>query len=252
MPSSVLEGMQMNADSDRRRWLAYAGSAVLSAAVIAPVFGAEEGKEKKGETEIEVPAAEDLMREHGILRRALLVYAETASRLSHGNGNVPLDELGRTATLFRSFGEDYHERSLEEKHVFPPLIRAGGQHATLARTLTAQHERGRQITQYVEAVAKKGRIAAGDSPQLASTLLGFVRMYEHHAAIEDTIIFPAWKHAITPAEYEERTEQFEDLEHKMFGKDGFEDALKKIAAIEQAFGLGDLNALTAPPPPKLA
>ena len=34
----------------------------------------------------------------------------------------------------------------------------------------------------------------------------------------------------------------------MFGKDGFEDALKKIAAIEQAFGLGDLNALTPPPP----
>ena len=100
----------MNPDSDRRRWLAYAGSAVLSAAAIAPIFGAEEAGEKKGEKQIEVPAAEDLMREHGILRRALLVYSETASRLSHGNGNVPLDELGRTATLFRSFGEDYHER----------------------------------------------------------------------------------------------------------------------------------------------
>jgi hypothetical protein len=29
---------------------------------------------------------------------------------------------------FRSFGEDCHERSLEEKHVFPSLINAGAQH----------------------------------------------------------------------------------------------------------------------------
>jgi len=33
------------------------------------------------------------------------------------------------------------------------------------------------------------------------------------------------------------------------GNDGFEDALKQIAAIEQEFGLADLAALTAPPPP---
>ena len=38
----------------------------------------------------------------------------------------------------------------------------------------------------------------------------------------------------------------------MFGKDGFEDALARIAAIEREFGLADLNALTAPAPPKLA
>jgi hypothetical protein len=42
------------------------------------------------------------------------------------------------------------------------------------------------------------------------------------------------------------------LEHRMFGKDGFEDALKCIAAIEQAFGLSDLNALTSPAPPQIA
>jgi hemerythrin-like domain-containing protein len=242
----------MISNSDRRRWLARAGSAVLGVVLLAPALGAESKEGKKGEKEIEVPAAEDLMREHGILRRALLVYSETASRLSHGNNKVPLDELGRTAALFRSFGEDYHERSLEEKHVFPPLINAGGQHAALARTLTAQHERGRQITAYIEALAKKGRISASDAPRVASTLTAFVRMYEHHAAIEDTLVFPAWKRAITPARYEELTDQFEDLEHEMFGKDGFEDALKKIAAIEQSFGLGDLDSLTAPPPPKVA
>jgi len=75
-------------------------------------------------------------------------------------------------------------------------------------------------------------------------------MYEHHAAIEDTIIFPAWKAAVSRAEYAELGEQFEELEHKTFGEDGFDDALKKIASIERAFGLDDLGALTAPMPPK--
>jgi hypothetical protein len=64
------------------------------------------------------------------------------------------------------------------------------------------------------------------------------------------MIFPAWKEAISPAQYDELSDPFEDLEHKMFGTDGFEDAVKQIAAIEQVFGLSDLNALTAPAPPK--
>lgn len=44
-------------------------------------------------------------------------------------------------------------------------------------------------------------------------------------------------------------ERFEDIEHKTFGKDGFDDAVEQIRAIELAVGL-ESAALTAPPPPK--
>lgn len=235
---------------DRREWLARAGAGLAGVVLAVPTLGADSKESEAGEKN--VAAVEDLMREHGVLRRALLVYSEAASRLSHGNGNVAFDELGRTAALFRSFGEDYHERSLEEKHVFPPLIQAGGEPAALARTLIVQHDRGRQVTDYVTSVAKKGGLGTSHSQDFSGTLLSFVRMYQHHAAIEDTIVFPAWKQVISSAQYRELTEQFEALEHKMFGKDGFEDALKRIATIEEAFGLSDLGALTPPPPPKLA
>ena len=230
--------------SNRRHWLALTGAAVVS---VAGATKARASEEESGAQE--VPAVEDLMREHGILRRALLVYSEAAARLASGKANVPLDALGRTATLFREFGEQYHERDLEEAHVFVPLIKSGGELAALARTLTAQHERGRQITGYLSAVARKRAIGPADTAALSSTLLSFVRMYEHHAAIEDTIIFPAWKAAISPAEYAELGEKFEQLEHAAFGEDGFEKAAKDIASIEQSFGLDDLGALTAPPPP---
>ena len=60
------------------------------------------------------------MREHGVLRRALLVYIETVPRLRGAPGkNLPLEPIARTAKLFRSFGEDYHERKLEDAHIFP-------------------------------------------------------------------------------------------------------------------------------------
>ena len=192
------------------------------------------------------------MREHGVLRRSLLVYTEAATRAAQGSGEIPMDALGRTAALFRTFGEDYHEHALEEQYVFVPLIKAGGQTGALAKTLTTQHQRGREITDYITAVAKKGRLYSANRTSFARTLTQFVRMYEHHAAIEDTMIFPAWKRAISAKQYDELSDEFEELEHKMVGKDGFEDALKRIAAIEQSFGLANLDALTAPAPPQLA
>jgi hypothetical protein len=50
-------------------------------------------------------------------------------------------------------------------------------------------------------------------------------------------------------ELDEVGDRFEEIEHKTFGKDGFEDAVDQVAAIERAFGL-DLGQFTAPPPPR--
>ena len=231
----------MSSNSQRRRLLALAGATTLAASL--PGIRSAQAAEKE-----EVEAAEDLMREHGVLRRALLVYVEAASRLSRG-GDVSADALGQTAALFRTFGEDYHERS-EEEHVFPPLVKIGGKNGMLASVLKQQHDRGREITDYVTTVTRGGRIASANGAPLSKALLSFVRMYQHHTAIEDTVIFPAWKETISEAQYEEASEQFEDVEHRMFGEHGFEDAVARINTIEQAFGLGDLGKLTAPPPPR--
>lgn len=75
-------------------------------------------------------------------------------------------------------------------------------------------------------------------------------MYEHHAAREDTIVFPAWKKALPNREYDEMGEKFEEIEHQQFGEDGFDTAVKQIAEIEGGLGLADIAQFTAPPPPK--
>jgi hemerythrin-like domain-containing protein len=205
-------------------------------------------KSQDNKSEIEVTAAEDLMREHGVLRRALLVYGAAATKLRNKADAVDPQALLKTATLFRAFGEDYHERKLEEVYIFPAVKKAGGSAGQLADVLLTQHQRGRQITDYILGVAAGSKFGASNSVPLAQSLEAFVLMYQHHTAREDTIVFPAWKKTLTPDQYDELNDKFEDIEHQQFGKDGFEDAVNQIDAIEESIGIADLAQLTAPIP----
>lgn len=198
---------------------------------------------------VEVTAAEDLMREHGILRRALLVYRESATRLRQDPASVPPDTLEKAANLFRVFGEDYHEKKIEEVFVFPIVKKSPGAPALYVDVLLGQHERGRAITDYVLSLTKEDRIPPRSVEPLARALESFVRMYEHHAAIEDTVIFPVWKTAVGEAELDALAAKFEEIEAEHFGGDGFDTALKRMEEIETSLGLSNLEMFTAPEPP---
>jgi hemerythrin-like domain-containing protein len=200
----------------------------------------------------EVTATEDLMREHGVLRRALLVYRETVPKLRSNASGVAPDALRKTAALFRAFGEEYHEKKLEEAYIFPAVKQAGGPAAALPDILVAQHQRGREITDYILAVTGGAKLGASNAEPLARALETLVRMYEHHAAREDTIIFPAWKQTLTAKQLDEMGDKFEDIEKEQFGNDGYEEAVKLISDIEGNLGLSDISQFTAPPPPKVS
>ena len=199
---------------------------------------------------VEVTAAEDLMREHGILRRALLVYQEAATRLRSDPSSIPPDTLEKAANLFRVFGEDYHEKKIEEVFVFPIVKKSPGAPATYVDILLAQHDRGREITDYVLTLTREDRIPSNSVEPLARALESFVRMYEHHAAIEDTVVFPVWKAAVGESELDALAAKFEEIESEHFGGDGFDTALKRMEEIETSLGLSNLEMFTAPEPPK--
>lgn len=222
----------------RRHLATFAAIAVASPLAACSQEGEEEG----------VGAVEDLMREHGVLRRALLIYAQSAPLLLETPDKIDAAALHKTANLFQDFGENYHERKLEEAHIFPAVRKTGA--AGMVDVLIAQHERGRAITRYIMDVTVSGRIATGDAQPLAHALQSFALMYENHAAREDTIIFPAWKTTLSGDQLHELGEQFEEIEREQFGGDGFDDAVKQIGDVEQALGFGDLNRFTAPPPPR--
>jgi hemerythrin-like domain-containing protein len=230
---------------NRRRILLGAGvtapGLVLSGALLSGC------SEEKGEDK-ETGAVEDLMREHGVLRRAILVFRESATKLRQGSQEVDPKALADTARLFRSFGEDYHERKLEEQYIFPAVRKTGGPAAAYTDVLLAQHNRGRAITNYILDRTRSGIIASGDIEPLARAFDTFEVMYANHTAREDTVIFPAWKAALSEDQLKEMGDKFEDIEKQQFGGDGFDDAVKKIDQIEQALGLSDVAQFTAPLP----
>jgi hemerythrin-like domain-containing protein len=204
------------------------------------VAAAKPAPPKKGEEDI--GPGEDLMREHGVLRRVLLVYGEIGRRLDAG-ATFDVGALRESAAIIRTFVEDYHERQ-EEDFLFPRFEKAG-KLVELVRVLRAQHAAGRKVTERIQAAARQP--ALGDAAargHLRADLLIFTRMYEPHAAREDTVLFPALHEIVSPSEYDALGEDFEKREHATFGEDGFEHAVARVDAIEKTLGIEDLATFT--------
>ncbi|HEY6908651.1 MAG TPA: hemerythrin domain-containing protein [Myxococcales bacterium] len=200
-------------------------NALLGAALIAA------GKPAK-KKEPEISPTEDLMREHGLLNRVLLVYEECARRLEAGE---EVKVLPAAAKIIRDFIEGYHEQ-LEEQQLFP-RFRKADKLTDLVGTLQAQHAAGRRITAQLLA-------GAPDRSRTPRLLRSFSRMYRPHEAREDTVLFPAFRELVGEREWDKLGDIFEDREHQLFGERGFEGKVDEVAGIEQALGIADLARFT--------
>lgn len=235
-----------------RRSVIALGPSLLATGAAALTARKHPSKTKPKSEEKPTGAIEDLMREHGVLRRCFLAYRECAGRLRVEPEDVDASALNDTAKLFRTFGEDYHEKKLEEAHIFPRVRRAVvGSEAPIG-ILLAQHARGRELTDYILSVTGGAHVSPADAEMLARAFDGFEIMYANHTAREDTIVFPAWKDQMSSAELAEMGNLFETIERAEFGEDGFDDAVKRIAMIEDKLGLKNLAQFTAPSAPARA
>lgn len=216
----------------------------LVCALINPVLAFSENKngaENPAEQE-EVSANEDLMREHGILNRLLLIYQEIARRIEH-NQNFPIDSLAKSVKLVRDFLENYHEK-LEEEYIFPRFEKAN-QLVDLVHTLKDQHDAGRKLTDYILSHANEKALRDEEQRYILSHYLKlYVRMFRPHEAREDTVLFPAFHKLLTPEEYKKIGDKFEDKEHELFGEDGFDKAVNQVAEIEKQLGIYNLSQFT--------
>ncbi len=219
--------------STRRGFLS--GTAAVGGGVLLAGCGGAEQASKA-----EVTPAEDLMFEHGVVERILLVYDGAADRIDAGT-DVPPAPIADMARLSREFVEDYHARMLEEEQVFPRFEKAG-RHVELAKTLKAQHDAGRRVTDLIAALTGGGEI--GEPQRLAAAMRSYSRMYAPHAAREDTVLFKAFQGMLPAEEYRELGERFEEREHEMFGEGGFQAVVERVAAAEKRLGIHDLGQFT--------
>jgi hemerythrin-like domain-containing protein len=228
--------MDTREPASRRTFLissaAAAGAGLLTAST--KLF-AEEAKEDVG-------PAEDLMREHGGLNRILLIYEEGIRRL-RANRDINPDVLKKSATIIRTFIENYHEK-LEEEFVFPRLKKVE-KLADTVDILDKQHKAGRKLTAAIEKLATTPALKLeSDRHKLIESLQAFIRMYRPHESREDTIVFPEFHKMLKPKEYDELGDKFEDREHKLFGKEGFEGVVVEIEKLEKLYDIYDLSKFT--------
>jgi len=195
---------------------------------------------KEKEEEEEVSTNEDLMREHGILKRVLLCYDEVIRRI-RARQDFPPQTVTDGATIIRKFIEDYHEK-LEENHLFP-RFRKAGKLTDLVDVLYTQHQAGRRVTDRVLSAVASLK-SQDDRNRLADDLAAFNRMYAPHEAREDTVLFPELHKVVSPHEYDSLGEQFEKIERQTFGGDGFDIYRDKVEAIEKQLGIYDLAQFT--------
>jgi hemerythrin-like domain-containing protein len=241
--------MSTHVISNRRQFLSGAaagGSLLLTACANAPsgTSTKEEtaGKEEAENEEEEVSPAEDLMREHGVLKRALLIYREGITRID-SKQELPPEALMGSANLIQNFIEAYHEK-LEEEQLFPRFRKAGTL-VELVDVLELQHQKGRDLTGTIQRLATADALKSASSrSELRNALHSFVRMYEPHEAREDTVLFPALKKIISPNEYAALGEDFEKKEHELFGEEGFEKNVEEVARLEKLLGIYDLAEFT--------
>jgi hemerythrin-like domain-containing protein len=209
--------------------------AAIDVAHAAADQGSQAGQKKA------IGPAEDLMREHGVLRRVLLLYEETLRRMA-ARQQIPGNPFRSGAHLIRKFIEDYHEKN-EEQFVFPKLQGRGGEAGREVPILLRQHQEGRRLTDSIIQISTR----KADDPALVGPVTSFIRMYRPHAAREDTVVFPAFQTALSMDEIDDIADRFEHQENRLFGEGGFARMVEEVAEHERALDIYQLDHFTPIP-----
>lgn len=223
-----------------RKYFIKNGLITVAAAFTLNLVPACHGKEEGDEGQ-EVSPPEDLMQEHGLLNRILLIYDHCRMQLTTKT-TFPITALAGSAAIIRQFVEDYHEKQ-EENYLFPRFKKAN-QLTSLVNVLLQQHQAGRALTDKIMHLSKTSPMSEEENKQLIDALTAFNVMYRPHEAREDTVLFPAFRKIVSRHEYDSLGEEFENNEHKLFGKDGFETMVGKVSDIEKQLGIYELTQFT--------
>lgn len=234
-----MEKANTSAEANRRDFI-QKGMLMAGLAALPLLSGCGEKAEEEEEGQ-KVSPPEDLMQEHGLLNRILLVYDTCKAHLVNRD-SFPMEALSNSAQIIRTFVEDYHEKQ-EENYLFPRFKKAN-QLTGLVDTLLQQHQAGRAITDQILQLSKVTHMTETENQRLVQLLTAFNTMYRPHEAREDTVLFPAFRKLVSRHEYDSLGEEFEANEHKLFGEDGFDTIVHQVEGIEKTLGIYDLAQFT--------
>jgi hemerythrin-like domain-containing protein len=220
----------------RRNFLVKGGLLLAAAGLLGAGCSPGAEKEKMSST---ISPTEDLMAEHGVLNRIMLVYDEIARRLRFGE-EFPLQALAAGNDITRRFIQEYHEKN-EENHVFNRFSKTPKM-VELVAVLYQQHLAGRKLIGEIDRANTAENLKnPAHRLRVAEYLITFNQLYRHHAAWEDTVLFPAFRSVISGKDFAALGETFHKEEEKLFGHDGFQKIVGQVAELEKNLGIYELK-----------
>jgi hemerythrin-like domain-containing protein len=185
---------------------------------------------------------EDLMVQHSVLRRALLIYEECIRRLTN---NEELDPalIADTTDVIDKVIINLHA-PLERAYIFP-MYEKSEKYSKMAQILDDQHNAAGGIEKEILKYSNREFLANPDNKnELINFFRKAIRVFRPHIDREDTEMFPDFKDFISVEEYYALGDKFIGLEEKKFGERGLRAMVDKIEAVEKALGINDLDSFT--------
>jgi hemerythrin-like domain-containing protein len=184
--------------------------------------------------------AENIMREHGLIHRLMLIYEELADRIE-GRKTVPPGTFLNVTNLVDQFVGSHHER-LEEEYIFP-ILEGENDPTELIKVLRKQHLRGRELaTEVYELAGGRETITKAQRTKLSELARGYSRMYRAHAAREDTVLFAALTETIPATQLTKMAARFKKEEAPEANR--FDRTVQEVASLEKQLDMHSLAGYT--------
>ncbi len=207
--------------------------------------GSHQPLKEKGEEleEKESSPTEDLMKEHGVIERIMLIYQRMIEKAITGQ-EVDVSVINRASKMVNEYVSKHHEHD-EEEYVFPKF-REANYIVDLVDTLEHQHNVSRELNLQVMELSSKGAEITQDEAVRLLDLCGmFINMYLPHISRENTILFPTFFDIVSPEYVQDTKKKMEDEEEKVLGETGFRGFVGHVAELEKEVGCHELSQYTA-------
>src|SRR5512136_43627 len=138
---------------------------------------------------------EDLMNEHRVIERMLVIVQRAADRLEDGQA-VEADVFTGAVDFFKNFADRCHHGK-EEKLLFEKLIERG-----MSRTegpiavMLREHDLGRAYVREIGELSSKG-FDAGSKAGLIENGRAYAKLLHQHIQKEDRVLYPTANRILT-------------------------------------------------------
>lgn len=186
-----------------------------------------------------IPCIQDLMYEHSILVRILLIFEELIKKDIIFLENHNFRYINLLTKIIKIYIENHHEK-MEEKYIFPQIRF----NKKIVTNLIIQHRLSNIITNKLILLTLNKHIYLKNINKIIELLKLYITLYRKHENIENTEIFPEFLKNISKEKYKKYGEEMEKHEKKILKNLKVKHFIKFIEYVEKQLNISNISLFT--------